>query len=119
MAFWVLAASMGEDYAQFVLVECSRLLAFLDVATDRCPHEGAILVRKAAEAVQRGIAGIEEDVEKENGKGNRKDGKLLKQLKKGLGYLTSTLKQIEKMQRRLGTAGEGEPLNSLPASGDE
>ena len=59
------------------------------------------MVRKAAEAVQRGIAGIEEDVEKENGKGNRKDGKLLKQLKKGLGYLTSTLKQIEKMQRRL------------------
>lgn len=124
LVYWVpaalpLAASMGEDYAQFVLVECSRLLAFLDVATDRCPHEGAILVRKAAEAVQRGIAGIEEDVEKENGKGNRKDGKLLKQLKKGLGYLTSTLKQIEKMQRRLGTAGEGEPLNSLPASGDE
>lgn len=114
-----LAASMGEDYAQFVLVECSRLLAFLDVATDRCPHEGAILVRKAADAVQRGIAGIEEDVEKENGKGNRKDGKLLKQLKKGLKYLTSTLKRIEKIQKHLGAAGESEPLNSLPASGDE
>lgn len=114
-----LAASMGEDYAQFVLVECSRLLAFLDVATDHCPHEGAILVRKAAEAVRRSIAGIEEDVEKENGKGNRKDGKLLKQLKKGLKYLSSTLKQIEKMQRRLSAAGEGEPLNNLLVSGDE
>ena len=113
------AASMGENYAQFVLVECSRLLAFLDVATDRCPHEGAILVRKAADAVRRGIAGVEEDVEKENGKGNRKDGKLLKQLKRGLGYLTSTLKQIEKMQKRLGTACDSEPLNSLPAAGDE
>ena len=100
-----LAASMGEDYAQFVLVECSRLLAFLDVATDRCPHEGAILVQKAAEAVQRSIAGVEEDVEKENGKGDRRNGRLLKQLKKGLGYLTSTLKQIEKMQKRLGAAG--------------
>lgn len=114
-----LAASMGEDYAQFVLVECSRLLAFLDVATDRCPHEGAILVQKAAEAVQRSIAGVEEDVEKENGKGDRRNGRLLKQLKKGLGYLTSTLKQIEKMQKRLGAAGESEPLNSLPASGGE
>ena len=114
-----LAASMGEDYAQFVLVECSRLLAFLDVATDRCPHEGAILMQKAAEAVQRSIAGVEEDIEKENGKGDRRNGRLLKQLKKGLGYLTSTLKQIEKMQKRLGAAGESEPLNSLPASGGE
>ena len=35
-----LAASMGENYAQFVLVECSRLLAFLDVATDRCRMRG-------------------------------------------------------------------------------
>ena len=77
------------------------------------------MVRKAAEAVQRSIAGVEEDVEKENGKGDRRDSRLLKQLKRGLGYLTSTLKQIEKMQRCLGTAGEGEPLNSLPASGDE
>lgn len=114
-----LAASMGENYAQFVLVECSRLLAFLDVATDRCPHEGAVLVRKAAEAVQRSIAGVEEDVEKENGKGDRRDGRLLKQLKKGLGYLSSTLKLIEKMQKCLGTAVESEPLNSLPASGGE
>ncbi len=114
-----LAASMGENYAQFVLVECSRLLAFLDVATDRCPHEGAILVRKAAEAVQRSIAGVEEDVEKENGKGDRRDSRLLKQLKKGLGYLTSTLKRIEKIQKHLGAAGEGAPLNSLPATSDE
>lgn len=114
-----LAASMGENYAQFVLVECSRLLAFLDVATDRCPHEGAVLVRKAAEAVQRSVAGVEEDVEKENGKGDRRDGRLLKQLKKGLGYLSSTLKLIEKMQERLGAAGESESLNSLPASSDE
>ena len=114
-----LAASMGENYAQFVLVECSRLLAFLDVATDRCPHEGAILVRKAAEAVQRSIAGVEEDVEKENGKGDRRDSRLLKQLKRGLGYLTSTLKRIEKIQKHLGAAGESEPPNSLPASGGE
>ena len=114
-----LAASMGENYAQFVLVECSRLLAFLDVATDRCPHEGAILVWKAAEAVQRSIAGVEEDVEKENGKGDRRDSRLLKQLKRGLGYLTSTLKRIEKMQKRLGADGGSEPLNSLPATSDE
>lgn len=114
-----LAASMGENYAQFVLVECSRLLAFLDVATDRCPHEGAILVRKAAEAVRRSIAGVEEDIGKENGKGDRRDSRLLKQLKKGLGYLVSSLKLIEKMQKRLGAVGESEPLNSLPASSDE
>ena len=114
-----LAASMGENYAQFVLVECSRLLAFLDVATDRCPHEGAILVWKAAEAVRRSIAGVEEDVEKENGKGDRRDSRLLKQLKRGLGYLTSTLKRIEKMQKRLGTDDGSEPLNSLPATSDE
>ena len=114
-----MAASMGENYAQFVLVECSRLLAFLDVATDRCPHEGAILVWKAAEAVRRSIAGVEEDVEKENGKGDRRDSRLLKQLKRGLGYLTSTLKRIEKMQKRLGADGGSEPLNSLPATSDE
>lgn len=77
------------------------------------------MVRKAAEAVQRSIAGVEEDVEKENGKGDRRDGRLLKQLKKGLGYLSSTLKLIEKMQERLGAAGESESLNSLPASSDE
>lgn len=69
--------------------------------------------------MQRSIAGVEVDVEKENGKGDRRDGRLLKQLKKGLGYLTSTLKLIEKMQKRLGAADESEPLNSLPASGDE
>lgn len=115
-----LATSLGERYAQFVLTECSKLLAFLDVVTDRCPHEGAALVQKAAEAVHRGIAGAEEDVEKENRKGNRKDGKLLKQLKKGLKYLTSTLKQIEAMQKRLGAVDDEEtPRNgSLPA-GDE
>lgn len=114
-----MAASMGENYAQFVLVECSRLLAFLDVATDRCPHEGAILVRKVAEAVQRSIAGVEEDVEKENGKGDRRDDRLLKQLKKGLKYLSSTLEQIEKMQKRVGAAAERESLSSLLASGGE
>jgi len=40
-------------------------------------------------------------------------------LKKGLGYLTSTLKRIEKIQKHLGAAGESEPLNSLPATSDE
>lgn len=76
-------------------------------------------MRKAAEAVQRSIAGVEEDVEKENGKGDRRDGRLLKQLKRGLGYLTSTLKRIEKIQKHLGAAGESEPPNSLPAPGGE
>lgn len=112
-----LAASMGDNYARFVLVECSRLLAFLDVATDRCPHEGAILVRKATEAVRRSIAAVEEDATREDKKGNRKDGKLLKQLKKGCKYLTSTLKQIEKMENRLASVDEREPLNSLPPMG--
>ena len=69
--------------------------------------------------MHRSIAGVEEDVEKENGKGDRRDSRLLKQLKKGLGYLTSTLKRIEKMQKHLGVAGESEPLNSLPATSDE
>lgn len=114
-----LAASMGENYAQFVLVECSRLLAFLDVATGRYPHEGAVLVRKAAEAVRRSIAAIEEDAAREDEKGNRKNGKLLKQLKKGRKYLTSTLKQIKKMENRLGSVDERVPLNSLPSVGDE
>lgn len=114
-----LAASMGENYAQFVLVECSRLLAFLDVVTVRYPHEGAVLVRKAAEAVRRSIAAIEEDAAREDEKGNRKNGKLLKQLKKGRKYLTSTLKQIKKMENRLGSVDERVPLNSLPSVGDE
>ena len=113
-----LAASMGENYAQFVLVECSRLLAFLDVATDRCPHEGVVLVRKAAEAVRRCIAGVEEDISKENEKGNRKDGKLLKQLKKGYKYLASTLKQIESMQKSFGDAEGARPLEGLLSEGD-
>ena len=76
-------------------------------------------MRKAAEAVRRSIAGVEEDIGKENGKGDRRDSRLLKQLKKGLGYLVSSLKLIEKMQKRLGAVGESEPLNSLPASSDE
>lgn len=114
-----LAASMGKDYAQFVLVECSRLLAFLDVATVRYPQEGAVLVRKAAEAVRRSIAAIEEDAAREDEKGNRKDGKLLKQLKKGRKYLTLTLKQIKKMENRLDSIDEREPLNTLPSVGDE
>lgn len=101
-----LAASMGKDYARFMLAECSRLLAFLDVATERCPHEAAALVQKASEAVQRSAVGIEEDAEKEKSKGFRKDGKLLKQLNKGLKYSTSTLEQIGKLQKCLG-AGRG------------
>ena len=113
-----LAASMGENYAQFVLVECSRLLAFLDVATDRYPHEGVVLLRKAAEAVRRCIAGVEEDISKENEKGNRKDGKLLKQLKKGCKYLTSTLKQIESMQKNFGDAEGARLLEGLLSEGD-
>lgn len=114
-----LAVSMGKDYARFMLAECSRLLAFLDVATERCPHEAAALVQKASEAVQRSIVGIEEDIEKEKSKGSRKDGKLLKQLNKGLKYLTSTLEQIEKLQKRFGVADEHESLNGLPSAGDE
>ena len=114
-----LVASMGKDYARFMLAECSRLLAFLDVATERCPHEAVALVQKASEAVQRSIVGIEEDIEKEKSKGSRKDGKLLKQLNKGLKYLTSTLEQIEKLQKRFGAADEHESLNGLPSAGDE
>ena len=114
-----LAVSMGKDYARFMLAECSRLLAFLDVATERCPHEAVALVQKASEAVQRSIVGIEEDIEKEKSKGSRKDGKLLKQLNKGLKYLTSTLEQIEKLQKRFGAADEHESLNGLPSAGDE
>ncbi|WP_322153545.1 hypothetical protein [Paratractidigestivibacter sp.] len=114
-----LAASMGKDYARFMLVECSRLLAFLDVATERCPHEAAALVQKASEAVQRSIVGLEEDVEKEKSKGSRKDGKLLKRLNKGLKYSTSTLEQIGKLQKRLGAADEHESPNGLLSAGDE
>ena len=89
------------------------------MATVRYPHEGAVLVRKAAEAVRRSIAAIEEDAAREDEKGNRKDGKLLKQLKKGRKYLTLTLKQIKKMENRLDSIDEREPLNTLPSVGDE
>lgn len=113
------AASTGSNYAQFMLEECSRLLAFLDVATERCPHEAAALVQMASEAVQRSIVGIEEDIEKEKSNGFRKDGKLLKQLNKSLKYLRGTIKQIKKMQKRLGIVDEGESLNCLAPAGDE
>ncbi len=95
------AASMGEDYGRFVLQECSRLLAFLAVAVDRCPHEAPTLVKSAGDAVRRSVNGIHEDIARERAKGDRKDNKLLKQLDGGLGYMESCLKQIEKMQERV------------------